>query len=133
MTKLPENVINFLRAYAKWDEFSRCTSLPHYWEIREENCELCRLDLRASRGAKAWRLFCSCCPVYSVTLQLSCSGISWPDADYARRNNDLPGFNEAGSDNMYIDFSELKLDTENGTDIGTVLEKLMALQKINDK
>lgn len=38
-----------------------------------------------------------------------------------------------GSDNMYIDFSELKLDTENGTDIGTVLEKLMALQKINDK
>jgi hypothetical protein len=82
---------------AKWDEFSRCTSLPHYWEIREENCELCRLDLRASRGAKAWRLFCSCCPVYSVTLQLSCSGISWPDADYARRNNDLPGFNEAAA------------------------------------
>jgi hypothetical protein len=44
-----------------------------------------------------------------------------------------PSGDEAGSDNMYIDFSELKLDTENGTDIGTVLEKLMALQKINDK
>lgn len=44
-----------------------------------------------------------------------------------------PSGDECGSNNRYIDFGELELDTQDGTNIGVVLDKLLQLQKINDK